>query len=86
MSDSIAHLIGLLMRWLLPRRGADGLLPTAPLGPRPIRCQSTSQPARPRFSPLRGEDSRLVRPYLLAHEERGAEVETCLISSMGVAW
>ncbi|MFG2113315.1 hypothetical protein ACGFRB_11875 [Streptomyces sp. NPDC048718] len=86
MSDSIVHLIGLLVRRLFPRRGAIGLPPTAPLGPRAIAQHPTTPLARPRFSPLRGEDSRLVRPYLLAHEERGAEVEICLISTMGVAW
>lgn len=41
--------------------------PTAPAGPPPAGAPAPSRPA-PHTEPLRGEDTVLVRPYLVAHE------------------
>ncbi|WP_120052186.1 hypothetical protein [Streptomyces griseorubiginosus] len=73
MLHHIARLVELLLRLLWPASGrhrqfAGGRASLAPVpaapgapGPRHPSAHET---------PLRGEDSRLVRPYLLAHEQR----------------
>lgn len=68
MPDFIARLFESLLRFLFPtgkrRRGTPA--------PRayPYSCQYVGGPTAYRRGerPLRGEDSPLVRPYLLAHE------------------
>ncbi|WP_406169417.1 hypothetical protein [Streptomyces sp. NBC_00996] len=72
MLHHIARLIEPLLWLLWPASGrhrhlAGGgapltLVPAAPVAP--------SRRPSPHETPLRGEDSRLVRPYLLAHEQR----------------
>ncbi|MEV2217396.1 hypothetical protein AB0H86_39230 [Streptomyces sp. NPDC050997] len=67
MLHLIARLVEPLLRLLWPAAGrhrhrAVAPVPTAHVVP-------NSRPS-PHETPLRGEDSRLVRPYLLAHEQR----------------
>ncbi|MFF3317996.1 hypothetical protein ACFYV5_21140 [Streptomyces sp. NPDC003035] len=64
MSNPIVRLTGLLLRLLLPPSGRRRRCARSP---RPTPLTITTRPTSPL---LRGEDSRLVRPYLLAHEER----------------
>ncbi|MFE3851547.1 hypothetical protein ACFXPN_10420 [Streptomyces griseorubiginosus] len=69
MLHHIARLIEPLLRLLWPASGrhrhrTGGGAPLAPVPAAPSRRPS------PHETPLRGEDSRLVRPYLLAHEQR----------------
>lgn len=64
MRHPIARLVGLLLRLLLPptgrrRRCADS-----------ARAVTAAAPPPRGVPALRGEDCRLVRPYLVAHEER----------------
>ncbi|MFJ3861239.1 hypothetical protein ACIPRL_34040 [Streptomyces sp. NPDC090085] len=75
MLHTIARMLDPLLRLLWPpppgrhRPPCVHILPVRPLpepGPRPI-------PAPEPY--LRGEDSPLVRPYLLAHERRQAKAE-----------
>ncbi|MEH0544503.1 hypothetical protein QA802_15835 [Streptomyces sp. B21-105] len=73
MLHHIAHFIAPLLRLLWPASGRHRLsvgagelhaaVPASPVAP----CHRPS----PHTTPLCGEDSRLVRPYLLAHEQRG---------------
>ncbi|MGW2567033.1 hypothetical protein [Streptomyces sp. NPDC001537] len=70
MLHHIARLVEPLLRLLWPasgrhrhRVGGVTPVPAAPAAP------SSRRPS-PHETPLRGEDSRLIRPYLLAHEER----------------
>ncbi|MEU6660857.1 hypothetical protein [Streptomyces sp. NPDC046821] len=71
MLNLIARLVELLLRLACPASGRHrkrDVLSPAPEAPEP--------PARrtaPHTYPLRGEDSRLVRPYVLAHERREQE-------------
>jgi hypothetical protein len=73
MLHHIARLIEPLLRRLWPASGrhrhrVGGVAQLPPVHAAPAapssRCPS------PNETPLRGEDSRLVRPYLLAHEQR----------------
>ncbi|MFD3560182.1 hypothetical protein ACFWVU_10980 [Streptomyces sp. NPDC058686] len=69
MLHHIARLMEPMLRLLVPasgrhRQDAGEPLSPEPAVPAPPRCPS------PHTAPLRGEDSRLVRPYLLAHERR----------------
>lgn len=71
MSDPIVRFIARFLRMLLPpsgRRRRHAVSPSpSPLGNVP---PVSVEPVRHRASLLRGEDSRLVRPYLMAHEDR----------------
>lgn len=69
MSNRIARFVEPLLRLLLPGLGRHRLdAPSgAPLGD-PLPVPSCPEPAE--AHPLRGEDSPLVRPYLIAHERR----------------
>ncbi|MEU2164248.1 hypothetical protein [Streptomyces sp. NPDC019208] len=65
MSHCIARLIDPLRRLLWPPPAVDHRpAPRLPLPPRPTHAPTPY---------YRGEDSPLVRPYLLAHERRQAE-------------
>jgi hypothetical protein len=69
----IARLIEPLLRLLWPASGrhrhrAGGGAPLTPVPAAPA-APSSRRPS-PHETPLRGEDSRLIRPYLLAHEEQ----------------
>lgn len=70
MAHCIARFIESLLRFLLPSPGRhwapDPAAPAVPAADTPT--------APPRCVPmLRGEDNRLVRPYLVAHERRQEE-------------
>ncbi|MGW0120266.1 hypothetical protein [Streptomyces sp. NPDC003327] len=72
MRHPIARLVGLLLRLLLPptgrrRRPAGSARPPAAVAVAP--CGPVAPPHRG-VPVLRGEDCRLVRPYVVAHEER----------------
>lgn len=72
MPHCIARLFEQLLRLLLPAHGRHRLAGAAP-GTPPAHCRTAPAPQlrTPRTpAPLRGEDSPLVRPYLLTHEER----------------
>ncbi|AWI28888.1 hypothetical protein [Streptomyces tirandamycinicus] len=74
MLPSIARLLAPLLRLWWPPPPARLCLPRAD-GPRTPATHPPCPP-RPTFAPApyyRGEDSPLVRPYLLAHERRQAE-------------
>ncbi|MEV5607885.1 hypothetical protein [Streptomyces sp. NPDC052225] len=65
MSYGIARLIESLPRLLLPARGRHRATGTPHVAPLPaLPHPHTAAPA------LRGENNRLVRPYLVAHERR----------------
>lgn len=68
----IARLVALLLRLLWPASGRHRLSVGAEELHAPVQA-SPAAPGRP-LSPhealIRGEDSPLVRPYLLAHEQR----------------
>lgn len=67
MPDFIARLFESLLRFLFPT-GKRRRRTSAPRA-YPYSCQYVGgQTARTGERPLRGEDSPLVRPYLLAHE------------------
>ncbi|UXY27703.1 hypothetical protein [Streptomyces sp. HUAS TT20] len=72
MLHHIVRLVEPLLRPLWPasgrhRHSAEG---GAPLTPVPAAPVAPHRRPSPHEIPLRGEDSRLVRPYLLAHEQR----------------
>ncbi|GAA3929804.1 hypothetical protein GCM10022244_43480 [Streptomyces gulbargensis] len=67
MSDPIVRLLGLVLCLLLPPTGRRRL-GSIPPPPPADRCAPPTRAARPPVPLLRGEDSRLVRPYLAAHE------------------
>ncbi|QHY97656.1 hypothetical protein SSPS47_21355 [Streptomyces sp. S4.7] len=68
MTHAIARLFGPLLRLLIPGRGRHRATGVAPA----TRHVAASVPQGPRATVplLRGEDCRLVRPYLAAHEQR----------------
>ncbi|MFF8369181.1 hypothetical protein ACF05W_10100 [Streptomyces lydicus] len=71
MRKPIARLFEALLRQLFPASGRRraGALATYPDAPPALRR------ARPRHPVVRGEDTALVRPYLVAHERtHGLEV------------
>ncbi|WP_327323921.1 hypothetical protein OG735_16470 [Streptomyces sp. NBC_01210] len=68
MPHCIARIFEQLLRLLFPARGRHRVVRWAPFGaalavPKGAACVRVP-------SLLRGEDSALVRPYLLAHEQR----------------
>ncbi|MGW3392518.1 hypothetical protein [Streptomyces hydrogenans] len=67
MSHCIACIFESLLRLLWPARECHRPPAEPPAAP-PIAVPSV--PGRPPEPILRGEDSPLVRPYLLAHEQR----------------
>lgn len=67
MSNPIVRLVGLVLRLLLPPSGRRRLCGAPPPPVAPIRscpAPTATTPCRTRVPLLRGEDSRLVRPYL----------------------
>lgn len=88
--DAIAHYFVLLLRLLLPARGchraAGGQPPTF------SGCPDTPTLPLPRVSvpPLRGEDTALIRPYVLAHGQwredrlRASRRRALLLASYGI--
>ncbi|MFJ3692633.1 hypothetical protein ACIPW9_00785 [Streptomyces sp. NPDC090052] len=68
MLSPIAHVLALLLRFLWPASGRHRQRGV----PRPSLAGSgaTTRRPSPYATPLRGEDTLLVRPYLLAHEQR----------------
>ncbi|MFF1683739.1 hypothetical protein [Streptomyces sp. NPDC058254] len=69
MLKLIARLIEPLLRLAWPACGRHRQDAGEPLSPVPATPAAPRRPS-PHTSMLRGEDSRLVRPYLLAHEQR----------------
>ncbi|MFC5781308.1 hypothetical protein OG758_30205 [Streptomyces sp. NBC_01474] len=69
MLNPIARLIKALLRLAWPASGRHRQHAGAPPNPAPAAPTPPRRPS-PHAAPLRGEDSRLVRPYLLAHEQR----------------
>ncbi|MFF8367414.1 hypothetical protein ACF05W_01045 [Streptomyces lydicus] len=60
--------------------------PTAAYRPQPASLPaSTPLPRRPE-SPLDGDASPLVRPYLLAYERGAERRERAFLAELGVAW
>ncbi|MBT2441173.1 hypothetical protein J7E93_13840 [Streptomyces sp. ISL-36] len=82
MSNPIVHLTTWFLRLVLPpsgrRRRCAGSRWQAPLV---TAWTASAVPARHRVPLLRGEDSRLVRPYLDAHEAK--EQTRSLVSGGG---
>ncbi|MFE6755093.1 hypothetical protein ACFVDQ_15990 [Streptomyces sp. NPDC057684] len=68
MLNPVARLIEALLRLAWPASGRHRQHTAAPLDPVPPPHTPPRRPS-PHTAPLRGEDSRLVRPYLLAHEQ-----------------
>ncbi|MFE5026331.1 hypothetical protein ACFRAO_24195 [Streptomyces sp. NPDC056656] len=67
MSHGIARLFEPLQRLLLPAPGRHWSAGQPPAAP----CPAALIPSMPRPHPvLRGEDIGLIRPYLVAHEQR----------------
>ncbi|MFG3017239.1 hypothetical protein ACGFZQ_01575 [Streptomyces sp. NPDC048254] len=71
MLHHIARLIEPLLRLVWPasghhRHAAGGGVSRTPVPASPV---APSRRPSPHETPLRGEDSRLIRPYLLAHEQ-----------------
>ncbi|MFI9777155.1 hypothetical protein ACIHCV_20945 [Streptomyces sp. NPDC051956] len=69
MLNPVARLIEALLRLAWPTSGRHRQHTAAPPGPVLAPHAPPRRPS-PHTAPLRGEDSRLVRPYLLAHEQR----------------
>ncbi|MFB7994261.1 hypothetical protein ACFC4G_15765 [Streptomyces sp. NPDC056002] len=69
MLNPVARLIEALLRLAWPASGRHRQHAGAPPSPAPAALTPPRRPS-PHTAPLRGEDSRLVRPYLLAHEQR----------------
>ncbi|MGW2837996.1 hypothetical protein ACWCWD_09385 [Streptomyces sp. NPDC001493] len=67
MKDLVRRFTGSLRRLVRPVRSAR----PAP-DPRPHPCGPTTRRTGER--PLRGEDTQLIRPYLLAHEWRAEPI------------
>ncbi|MFD9225091.1 hypothetical protein ACFWDI_34995 [Streptomyces sp. NPDC060064] len=68
MPHCIARIFEQLLRLLFPARGRHRVARSAPLGAA-LAVPDTAACVRVP-SLLRGEDSALVRPYLVAHEQR----------------
>ncbi|QWB25449.1 MULTISPECIES: hypothetical protein [Streptomyces] len=66
MTDRIARLLEPLLRLLLPPRGRRRRSPAPPPCPYCHDGVRAATARRPEERPLRGEDNRLVRPYLMA--------------------
>ncbi|BCL20619.1 hypothetical protein GCM10017668_24620 [Streptomyces tuirus] len=64
MADLIARLLEPLLGLLFPPRGKRRRSDSPPPPPPPYVCPAVCY--RPDVRPLRGEDNRLVRPYLMA--------------------
>ncbi|MFE4249080.1 hypothetical protein ACFRU3_06195 [Streptomyces sp. NPDC056910] len=69
MLNPVARLIEALLRLAWPASRRHRQHAGAPPNPAPAAHTPPRRPS-PHTAPLRGEDSRLVRPYLLAHEQR----------------
>ncbi|MER6092771.1 hypothetical protein [Streptomyces bluensis] len=69
MPHAIAWIFESLLRLLLPARGRH----RSPEPPPAARAADTPTVRLPRVPMLRGEDNRLVRPYLVAHERHQEE-------------
>ncbi|REK89701.1 hypothetical protein DY245_13810 [Streptomyces inhibens] len=88
--DDMHHAIRLfesLLRLLLPATGRHRPTDAAP---RPVRCTDVPRSARRRAPArhtelLQGEDSALVRPYLVAYERQQCCERLQRIHAMGVA-
>ncbi|MFR0352743.1 hypothetical protein [Streptomyces sediminimaris] len=72
MLHHIVRLVEPLLRLLWPAAGRHRhwVAGGAPLASAPAAPTASNRRPFPHEAPLRGEDSRLVRPYLLAHEQR----------------
>ncbi|MEU1849923.1 hypothetical protein ABZ499_11760 [Streptomyces sp. NPDC019990] len=70
MTDLIARALEPLLRVLFPPRGRRRRTPAPPHCPHCCDGAYGAVARRPQERPLRGEDNRLVRPYLVA--EAGA--------------
>ncbi|MEU0371536.1 hypothetical protein ABZ070_14980 [Streptomyces sp. NPDC006283] len=73
MTRVLGYLLGPLVRFLSPKAGRSRRPPGPPAaGHLPYSCAYVGGPTAYRTGerPPRGEDSPLVRPYLVAHEER----------------
>ena len=68
MSNPIVRLVGLVLRLLLPPSGRRRRGGAPPLPVRGCAAHTATLRCGARVPLLRGEDSRLVRPYLDAHE------------------
>ncbi|MFB7930911.1 hypothetical protein ACFC4C_17575 [Streptomyces sp. NPDC056039] len=66
MTDRIARLLEPILRLLLPPRGRRRRSPAPPPCPYSHDGVRAATVRRPEERPLRGEDNRLVRPYLMA--------------------
>ncbi|MEU8484292.1 hypothetical protein [Streptomyces sp. NPDC048641] len=69
MLHHIARLMEPMLRLLVPASGRHRQDAGEHLGPEPA-VPTPPRRRSPHTATLRGEDSRLVRPYLLAHEQR----------------
>ncbi|MDO0933340.1 hypothetical protein QQY66_17200 [Streptomyces sp. DG2A-72] len=72
MLHHIARLVEPLLRLLWPASGRHRLSAGGGVALTPVPAVPAAPSCRPSpyETPIRGEDSRLVRPYLLAHEQR----------------
>lgn len=76
MRNCIARLVEALLHWLLPAAGRHRLAGAPPAASREDAPTSVRRRAPVRhLPPLRGEDSVLVRPYVLTPEEWQASRE-----------
>ncbi|MBT2441151.1 hypothetical protein J7E93_13730 [Streptomyces sp. ISL-36] len=82
MKDFIARLAHRLLRGT----GGPASSPAPALHPSPYTCLSVDGPTRHRTGerPARGEDSPLVRPYLLAYERRQGRRRVVLLAAHGL--
>ncbi len=73
MSNPIVRLVGLVLRLLLPPSGRRRLGGAPVPAVRECAAPAATGRCRKRVPLLRGEDNRLVRPYLDAHETTRAQ-------------
>ncbi|MFJ8540679.1 hypothetical protein ACIRFH_01445 [Streptomyces sp. NPDC093586] len=76
MLNRIARLVEPLLRLLWPASGRHRHRAEGGARPAPAPAAPGRRPS-PHEALLRGEDSRLVRPYLLAHEQRARAGRQC---------
>ncbi|MEU2492425.1 hypothetical protein [Streptomyces sp. NPDC007883] len=86
--DLLAHLLESLLRLVRPDAETASPPPfpaeTAVTARRPAPTAPTAPTARPHTAVLRGEDTALVRPYLLAYERRQARWPDLRLAVHGV--